>query len=81
MVTVRKFTYLGDRVNVGGQCEASVTAGIICGWIKFMVCSELLCGRRFPLMLKVAVYKSCVRPSILYESKAWCLNESEMEIL
>ena len=24
--TVRKFTYLGDRVSAGGGCEAAVTA-------------------------------------------------------
>ena len=24
--TVREFTYLGDRVNAGGLCEAAVTA-------------------------------------------------------
>ena len=29
-------------------------------------------GRRLPLKMKVAVYKSYVRPVILYESEAWC---------
>ena len=28
-----------------------------------------------------AVYKSYVRPAILYGSEAWCLKESEMGIL
>ena len=32
-------------------------------------------------MLKGAVYWSYVRPAILYGSEAWCLNESESEIL
>ena len=32
-------------------------------------------------MLKGAVYKSYVRPAILYESEAWCLKECEMGIL
>ena len=32
-------------------------------------------------MLKGAVYKSYVRPAILYGSEAWCLTESEMKIL
>ena len=47
----------------------------------FRECDELLCGRRFPLRLKGAVYKSYVRPAILYGSEAWCLKESEMRIL
>ena len=43
----------------------AVTARTRCGWIKFMVCCELLFGWRFPLKLKEAVYKSYARPVIL----------------
>ena len=32
-------------------------------------------------MLKGAVYKSYVRPAMLYGSEAWCLKESVMVIL
>ena len=41
----------------------------------------MLYGRRFPLKLKWAVYRSYVRPAILYGSAAWCLKEIEMGIL
>ena len=34
----------------------------------------------FPIMLKGAVYRSYVKPAILYGSEAWYLKESEMEI-
>ena len=34
----------------------------------------------FSLKLNRAVYKSYVRPTILYQSEAWCLKESEMGI-
>ena len=50
------------------------------GWLS-LECGELLCGRRFPLRLKAVVYKSYVRPAMLYGSDAWCLKESEMVIL
>ena len=81
METVREFTYLGDRVSAGGGCETAVTARMRCRWVKFRECSELLYGRRFPLRLKGAVYKSYVWPAILYGSEVWCLRESEMVIL
>ena len=74
--TVREFTYLGDRVSVNGGYEAAVTERTRCGWVKLRECGELLYGRRFPLKLKGAVYKSYVRPALLYESEAWCLIES-----
>ena len=41
VLTVREFTYLGDRVNVGGGYEAAVTATTRYGWVKFRECSEL----------------------------------------
>ena len=79
--TVGEFTYLGDRVSASGGYEAAVTARERCGWVMFMECGELLYGRRFPLMLKGAVYESYVKPAILYGSEEWCLKESEMRIL
>ena len=72
--TVREFTYLGDRVCASGYCEAAVPARTRCGMVKFRECSEFLCGRRFPLKLKRAAYKSYVWPAILYGSEAWCLK-------
>ena len=31
--TVRKFTYLSDRVSAGGGRDAAVTVRIRCGWV------------------------------------------------
>ena len=39
-----------------------------------------LYSRRFPLKLKLAVYKNYVRLAILCGSEAWCLKESKMGI-
>ena len=39
-------------------------------WLaRLRECGELLYGSRFPLRLKGAVYKSYVRPAILYGSE------------
>ena len=65
---VRELTHLGDRVRAGGGCEAAVAARTRSGLAMSMGCSELLYGRRFHLKLKGAVYRSYVRPAILYES-------------
>ena len=56
-----------------------MTTRIICGWVMFRECGELLHGRRFPLRLKGAVYKSYVRPAILYGSETWCLKKVRWE--
>ena len=78
---VRGFCYLGDRINASGGCEAAVTARTRLGWVKFRECGELLNGKRFSLRMKGIVYKSCVRPVMLYGSETWCLKENEMAIL
>ena len=70
--SVCEFTYIYDRVNSFGGCEAAVSARTRCGWVKFRECGEFLYGRRFPLRLKGAVYVSYVRPAMLYGSEAWC---------
>ena len=44
----------------------AVAARTRCGWVKFRECGDLLHVRRFPLMLKGAVYGHYVRPGILY---------------
>ena len=78
--TDREYTYLGGRVSAGGGYEADVTAITKCWWFKFRECIELLYGR-FPPKLKGGVYNSYVRPAILYGSEAWCLKESDIEVL
>ena len=79
--TVSKFTYLGDRLNATGGCEAVVTARSRIGWMKFRECSKILKGGRFSLKMKGKLYKSCVRSAMLYGSEAWCLREKEMAVL
>ena len=78
---VSKFTYLCDRLNANGGCEAAVTARTRIGGMKFEECSKILKGRRFSLKIKGKVYKSFVRLAMWYGSEAWCLREEEMAIL
>ena len=69
-----------EEVN-GGGCEAALTARARIGWVKFRESGELLNSKRFLLKLKGMVYRSCVRPAMLYGSETWCLRENEMAIL
>ena len=79
--TVREVTYLGDWVSAGGGFEAAVTALTRCGWVRFRECSVLLYGSTFPQILNEDVYKSYIRPSILYGINALCLKEGDILIL
>ena len=70
--TVNGFYYLVDKLNSNSGCKAAVSAKVRIGWVRFRECGELLLGNRFPLRMKVKVYRCCVRSAILYGSKAWC---------
>ena len=67
-------------MNAGGGCGVALTARTTCGWVNIRECSDLLYEKIFPLYLKGSVYKSYVRPAILYGSEGWCLKESEIGI-
>ena len=79
--SVKELRYNLMMVGVGGGCLAAVNARTRCERVMLRECGDLLYERRIPLWLKGAVYKSYVRPAILYGSEAWCLLESEMVIL
>ena len=50
--TVKGFCYLGNRLNVSGECEAAVTARTRLVWKKFKKCQEILFEKRFSLRMK-----------------------------
>ena len=80
METVTELTYLGDRINSGGGCEAAVTSRIRLGWAKLRECQDLLCGKKFPLKIKGIAYKSCVRSAILHGSETWSVSQNKIGI-
>ena len=79
--TVKRFCYLGYRLNASGECEAAVIARTKLGWKKLRECGEILFRKRFSLQMKGKVYKSYIRSAMLYGSEIWCLKENEVAIL
>ena len=47
------FPYLGDRLSVGGGCDAAVTSRTRYGWVEFMEWDKLLYRKQYLLTLKV----------------------------
>ena len=75
--TVKEYAYLTIRLSAYGRC--AVAARTRYRRVMFMEYGELLYENRFPLWLIGAVYKSCLRLTILYGCKAWCFKEGKME--
>ena len=80
METVIDFSYLGDRINSVGGCEAAVTSRTRLGWMKLRDYRDLFCGKKFPHKIKESAYKNCERSAMLYGSETWCLGQNEAGI-
>ena len=80
---VEDFKYLGSTVQSNGECGKEVKKRVQAGWTGWRKVSGVLCDRRVPAKLKGKVYKTVVRPAMLYGLKTVALRkgqEAEMEI-
>lgn len=76
-----KFKYLGLVVSSDGQCTDDVNSRIQTGWLKFRSLTGVLCDRKMPIKVKGNVYKTMVRPALLYGSECWTMyNTFEKKI-
>lgn len=48
---------------------------IRCGWAKFNCCSGVLHDKRVRMRLKGKVYRTIIRPAIMYGSEHWALTD------
>ena len=68
--SVDGFKYLGSTITVDGSEEREVTRKIQAGWKNWRDVSGVLCDRRMPVKLKGKVYKTVVRPAMMYGMEA-----------
>ena len=54
-----------------GDIDADVKARMACGWLKWRECSGVLCDKKMPLRLKGKIYRTVVRPALMYGSECW----------
>ncbi|XP_048001352.1 protein CBFA2T1 [Leguminivora glycinivorella] len=66
-----KFKYLGSVLHESGEIDHDVQARISAAWAKWREVTGVLCDPRIPVKLKGLVYKSIIRPDLLYGSETW----------
>ena len=69
--------YLGSVIHAQGGNEEDITARIAAAWKKWKELSEVLCDRRMPVAVKGKVYRTMVRPVLIYGSKTKTLKRRE----
>ncbi|KAK3532164.1 hypothetical protein QTP86_009044 [Hemibagrus guttatus] len=80
---VQDFKYLGSTVQSNGECGKEVKKRVQAGWNGWRKVSGVLCDRKISARIKGKVYRTVVRPAMLYGLETVSLRkrqESELEV-
>ncbi|XP_047487973.1 uncharacterized protein LOC125038499 [Penaeus chinensis] len=80
---VQEFKYLGSTLQSDGASDKEVGKRIQAGWNAWRKITGLLCDRRVPAKLKGRIFKTMVRPAMLYGMEAVAVTkgqERKMEV-
>ncbi|KAK3566956.1 hypothetical protein QTP86_007012 [Hemibagrus guttatus] len=80
---VQEFKYLGSTVQSNGECGKEVKKRVQAGWNGWRKVSGVLCERKISVRIKGKVYRTVVRPAMLYGLETVSLRkrqESELEV-
>ncbi|KAK3544418.1 hypothetical protein QTP86_011156 [Hemibagrus guttatus] len=80
---VQEFKYLGSTVQSSGECGKEVKKRVQAGWNGWRKVSGVLCDQKISARIKGKVYRTVVRPAMLYGLETVSLRkrqESELEV-
>ncbi|KAK3530928.1 hypothetical protein QTP70_006503 [Hemibagrus guttatus] len=80
---VQEFKYLGSTVQSNGECGKEVKKRVQAGWNGWRKVSGVLCDRKISARIKGKVYRTVVRPAMMYGLETVSLRkrpESELEV-
>ncbi|KAK3568194.1 hypothetical protein QTP86_000232 [Hemibagrus guttatus] len=80
---VQEFKYLGSTVQSNGECGKEVKKRVQAGWNGWRKVWGVLCERKISARIKGKVYRTVVRPAMLYGLETVSLRkrqESELEV-
>ncbi|KAK3522301.1 hypothetical protein QTP86_001943 [Hemibagrus guttatus] len=80
---VQEFKFLGSTVQSNGECGKEVKKRVQAGWNGWRKVSGVLCDRKISARIKGKVYRTVVRPAMLYGLETVSLRkrqESELEV-
>ncbi|KAK3574363.1 hypothetical protein QTP86_005143 [Hemibagrus guttatus] len=78
---VQEFKYLGSTVQSNGECGKEVKKRVQAGWNGWRKVSGVLCDQKISARIKGKVYRTVVRPAMLYGLETVSLRKrQELEL-
>ena len=72
---VNTFKYLGATLAENGDLDAEMARRIQSGWKNWKRISVILCDRTISLRVMGKVYKTVVRPAMMYGAETWAVKK------
>ena len=64
-----------------GGCTEAAKDRMEVAWCKWRELTGVTCDRKIPLKLKTKVYKTMIRPALLYGTETWTIGAKEESML
>ena len=71
----KNFKYLGSIASSNGRCKEEVRRRVQAGWMSWKKVSGVLYDRKLSARVKGKIYKSVVRPAMLYGMETVAVTE------
>ena len=79
MPRVKEFKYLGSTVQESNSCEREVKKRVQAGWYGWRKVSGVICDKRLQARVKGKVYRSVVRPEMVYGLETVAVTKKQVE--
>ncbi|XP_063358836.1 uncharacterized protein LOC134648275 [Cydia amplana] len=68
-------------LTADGAIESDVTHRVNAGWQRWRALTGVLCDTRMPIKVKGKVYKTAVRPAMMYGAECWAIKKAHEQKL
>ncbi|CAK1588595.1 unnamed protein product [Parnassius mnemosyne] len=76
-----QYKYLGSMMSGSGDLEINIQHRIAAAWLKWQEVTGVTCDRRMPVKLKGLIYKTIIRPVLLYGSETWAVTQKNVHTM
>ena len=81
MKTVKTFKYVGSLFDANGRAEKDVNNRVKIAWSKLRETTGVMCDSNIPTKLKNKVYKTAIKPAMVYGAECWSIRKKQERIL